>query len=92
MPGMDRYFDFLKKNLASIPTGGTELGEKFKDYTDNNITSMQDFLKRISAAKNFQDVMRIQTEFSQMTTFGDQARGFAEAYAKVSTDSGEKRG
>jgi len=40
---MDRYFDFLKKNLASIPTGGTELGENFKDYTDNNITSMQDF-------------------------------------------------
>jgi len=23
--GMDQYFDFLKKNLASIPTGGTEL-------------------------------------------------------------------
>ena len=32
--GMEQCFEFLKKNVASFPTGGTELGEKLKEYTD----------------------------------------------------------
>lgn len=84
---------FLKKNLASLPTGGTELGEKLKEYTDKNITSAQEFLKSLSEAKDFQDVVRIHTEFmhSQMNAFGEQAKGFAEAYIKPATDAGGKR-
>jgi hypothetical protein len=91
--GMDQYFEFLKKNLASLPTGGTELGEKLKEYTDKNITSVQEFLKSLSEAKDFLDVVRIQTEFmhSQMNAFGEQAKGFAEAYIKPATDAGGKR-
>ena len=59
---------FLRINFASLPTGGTELGEKLKEYTDKNITSAQEFLKSLSEAKDFQDVVRIHTEFmhSQM--------------------------
>ena len=51
--GMEQYFEFLKKNLASFPTGGTELGEKLKQYTDRNLTSFQEFLKSLSGAKDF---------------------------------------
>ena len=88
--GMEQYFEFLKKNLASFPTGGTELGEKLKEYTDKNITSVQEFLKSLSGAKDFQDMVRIQTEFmySQLNAFGEQAKGFAEAYTKPMTDAG----
>jgi hypothetical protein len=90
---MEQYFEFLRKNLASFPTGGTELGEKLQEYTDKNITSVQEFLKSLSGAKDFQDVVRIQTEFmhSQLNAFGEQARGFAEAYTKPTTDAGDKR-
>ena len=91
--GMEQYFEFLKKNLASFPTGGTELGEKLKQYTDRNLTSFQEFLKSLSGAKDFQDVVRIQTEFMhlQLNAFSEQARSFAEAYTKSTTDAGEKR-
>src|SRR5262249_27275785 len=91
--GMEQYFEFLKKNLSSFPTGGTELGEKFKEYTDKNLTSAQEFLKSLSGAKDFQDVVRIQTEFmnSQLSAFSEQARGFAEACTKLTTDVGGKR-
>lgn len=34
---MDNYFDFLHKAIASIPTGGTQLGEKLKSYSEENI-------------------------------------------------------
>jgi len=91
--GLDQYFEFLKKNLASFPTGGTELGEKLKEYTDKNITSVQEFLKSLRGAKDFQDVVKIQTEFmhSQLNAFAEQAKGFAEAYTKATTDAGGKR-
>lgn len=60
---VDQYFEFLKKNLASFPTGGTDFGETLKAYSQKNITSVRGFLKSLSEAKDFQDVVRIQTEF-----------------------------
>ena len=91
--GMEQYFEFLKQNVASFPTGGTELGEKLKEYTDKNITSVQKILKSLSGAKDFQDAVRIQTEFmhSQLNAFAEQAKGFAEACTKLTTDAGGKR-
>jgi hypothetical protein len=83
---VDQYFEFLKKNVAALPTGGTDLGEKLKDYTDKNITSVQGFLKNLSQAKDVQDVLRIQTEFmhAQLSAFGEQAKKLADAFTKVS--------
>ena len=34
---IDTYFDFLKKSVSSFPSGGTELGEKLKDQSVQNI-------------------------------------------------------
>ena len=28
---MDTYFDFLKKSMSAMPSGGTEIGEKWKE-------------------------------------------------------------
>ncbi len=91
--GMDQYFDFLKKNLASIPTGGTALDEKLKEYTDQNITSVQEFVKSLSGAQDFQDVLRLQTQFMhpQLNAIGEQAQGIAEACTKPG-DPGGKHG
>ena len=79
------YFDFLQKTISSFSSGGTELGEKLKSYADKNIAATQEYLTRLGQAKDFQDVMRIQTEFmqSQMTAFGEQAKSLTEAFAKT---------
>ena len=34
---LEIYFDFLKKSVSSFPSGGTELGEKLKDQSVQNI-------------------------------------------------------
>ena len=60
---IDTYFDFLKKSVSSFPTGGTELGEKLKDQSVRNVTAMHDLVKRLSQAKDFEEALRIQTEF-----------------------------
>jgi hypothetical protein len=49
---------------------------------------VQEFLKSIGEA----NVMRIKTDMqSQLNAFGEQAKGFAQAYAKLASDTGEKR-
>src|ERR1700730_2046970 len=81
---LDVYFDFLKKSVSSFPSGGTELGKKLKAQSLQNITAVQDLVKRFSQAKDFEEALRIQTEFmqSQLNAFGEQIKSLGEAYAK----------
>ncbi len=62
---LDNYFNFMKKAFSSYPFGGAELGEKLKTYTERNIAAAEKFIQKLSHAKDFQDIIRIQTEFMQ---------------------------
>ena len=88
---IDTYFDFLKKSVSSFPTGGTELGEKLKDQSVQNITAVHDLVKRLSQAKDFEEALRIQTEFiqSQFQAFGEQMRSLGEIYSKEAAEWGQ---
>ena len=65
---LDTYFDFLKKSVSSFPSGGTDLGEKLKDQGVQNITAVHELVKRLSQAKDFEEVLRIQTAFYAFAT------------------------
>jgi len=90
---VDTYFDFLKKSASSFPTGGTELGEKLRKQSIQNITAVHDLVKSLSQAKDFEEALRIQTEFIQSQfhafgeqmkfhAFGEQMKSLGEAYTK----------
>ena len=93
---LDAYFEFLKKSVSSFPSGGTELGEKLRDQGVEHINALQEVVKRLSQAENFQEALRIQTAFihSQLNLLGKQATTLGEAYTgtKKDTDNREKRG
>ena len=82
---LDYYFDHLKKTVASVPSGGTEFGEKVKAYAEKNVAATQEFVRDLSYAKDIQDVVQIQTEFmrAQLEAFGEQAKDLGEAYIKA---------
>ena len=61
----DTYFDFLNKTISSFPSGGTEFGEKLKSFAEKNVAATHRFIQQLSQAKDFQDALRIQTEFMQ---------------------------
>jgi hypothetical protein len=84
----DTYFDFLNKTVSSFPSGGTEFGEKLKSFAEKNVAATRQFVQQLSRAKDFQDVLRIQTEFTQtqMQAFGEQAMSLAGAFAKTATN------
>jgi hypothetical protein len=69
--------------------GGTELAEKMKSYTEQNISAAGDFVHKLSQAKDFQDIIRIQTEYmqTQFSICAEQARGLTEAFTKAATNA-----
>ncbi len=80
---IDNYFSFLR-NVCS-----PDLAEKMQTYTAQNISASTDCMHKLSQAKDFQEVFRIQTEFMQrqMSTFTEQAKSLGEAYNKAATDA-----
>jgi hypothetical protein len=79
---MDNYFSYLQ-NIW----GTNDLTEKMKTYTERNISAYTECVGKLSQAKNFQEVIRIQTEFmqTQLSSFAEQARSLGEAYTKAAT-------
>src|SRR6516225_4979034 len=80
---MDNYFSFLR-NISS-----SDLTEKMKTYTERNLSASAECVGKLSQAKDFQEVFRIQSEFmlTQMSTFSEQARSLGEAYNKAATNA-----
>ena len=72
----DDYFKFLKKAISSNHSRGTEVGDVLKSHAEKNIDLVQEFVHKLSEAKDFQDAFRVQTEFmqSQFAALGEQTK------------------
>jgi hypothetical protein len=90
---MDSYFDFLHKAVASIPTGGTQFGEKLKSYSEKNIATARDYMHKLNQAKDFREFLRIQVDFAQAqyNAFSGQAKDLSEASTKAAPDALDTR-
>ncbi len=89
---VDTYFDFLKKTVSATPSGGTEFGEKLKSYTEANLATTHEFVRQLSEVKDFNEMVRIQTEFMQSlaNAMGEQTKELAEVYTKTAADIARK--
>jgi hypothetical protein len=86
---IDSYFGFLSQSVASMPGGGSELGGKMKIFTEKNIAATHQFLTEVSQAKDFGELMSLQTEFmqAQIKEFSGHLQGLGEAYAKSASSA-----
>jgi hypothetical protein len=86
---VDKYFNFVQKAMSSFPLGGTEFGEKLKSYAEKNIAATNEYINKLSQAKDLQEVIRIQTEFmqTQFNVLGEQTKSLAETFTKAATDA-----
>ena len=86
---MDNYFSFLQ-NIW----GSNDLTEKMKTYTARNMTASAECVGKLSQARDFQEVFRIQTEFmqTQLISFAEQARSLGEVYTKAAMDATKRFG
>jgi hypothetical protein len=52
----DDYFKFLKKTISSHPARGSDVGTVLKSNAEKNIDLVQEFVHKLSDAKDFQDL------------------------------------
>jgi phasin family protein len=86
---MDNYLQFFQKSMSALPWGKTDLSEKIKGYAENNVATSFEFAQKLTKAKDFQDLVRIQTEFmqTQLKTLSEQAKNLSEIATKAATDT-----
>jgi hypothetical protein len=90
---VDNYFNFIQKTMSSYPLDGTEFGEKLKSYAEKNIAATNEYVLKLSQAKDLQEAIRIQTEFvqTQFNAFGEQTKSLAETFTKAATEAVKMR-
>ena len=88
---LDNYFSFVQKAMSSFPLSGTEFGEKLRSYAEKNIAATNEYVRKLSEAKDLQEVIRIQTEFmqTQFNAFGEQTKGLAETFTRGINSGGQ---
>jgi hypothetical protein len=86
---MENYFSWLQKNMSALPWSNTNLNRVLLSNATHNVTATFAFVQKLSQAKNFQDVVKIQTEFmqTQMNSFNEQAKILGEIYTKAAEDA-----
>jgi hypothetical protein len=82
---IDSYFGFLRQSVASMPSGGSDLGDKMKIFAEKNIAAAHQLLTEVSQAKDFGELMSLQNEFmqAQMKEFSGNLQGLGQGYAKA---------
>jgi hypothetical protein len=77
---MTNYLQFIEKSLSVAPMGASTQATALKGYVERNVAATFDFSEQLLHAKDFQDVVRIQTEFlqTQFRVLTDQAKDVVE--------------
>ena len=85
---MGNYFSWLQNAVSASPWGNTELAKTFLGYATENASSAFGFVQKISQAKNFEDVVKIQTEFmtAQFSSFDEQAKNLGEICTRTAAE------
>jgi hypothetical protein len=84
---MEQYFDFVQSAFSSLPMTSLELTDKIKNFTEENIGTSREFVKQLGQAKDFMDVVRIQTEYMQrqFNGFTEQSKSLTESFTKAAS-------
>jgi hypothetical protein len=86
---MENYFGWLQNTMSALPWSNTNLNRILLSNATQSVTSTMAFMHKLSQAKSFQEVVKIQTEFmeKQMNSFNEQAKILGETYTKAAEDA-----
>jgi hypothetical protein len=86
---MENHFGWLQSTMSALPWSNTNLNRILLSNATQNVTATFAFMHKLSQAKNFQEVVKIQTDFmeTQMNSFKEQAKVLGEIYTKAAEDA-----
>ena len=81
---MEKYADFLEKGMKASPWLDADLNKKISDYMEKNIGAANEFMRKLSEAKDVQSFWRIQTDFmqTQWKMISEQMKDLSETATK----------
>jgi phasin family protein len=82
---MENYLNFFQKSISDLPWANTELNKKVTDYAHQNVAAAFEYSQKLTKAKDPQDLVRIQSEFSQkqLESLTEQAKDLGEVVTKT---------
>jgi hypothetical protein len=86
---METYFSWLQNAMSVVPWSNANLNRILLSNATQNITATLAFVRKLSQAKNFEEIVKLQTEFmgTQMNSFNEQAKILGETYTKAAEDA-----
>ena len=72
---MENYLENFQKSMFAMPWADTDLNKKIQGYAGKNVATTFEFAQKLTKAKDFQELVQIQTEFmqAQLKTLSEQA-------------------
>jgi hypothetical protein len=86
---METYVSWLQNAMSAVPWSNTNLNRILLSNATQNIAATLAFVQKLSQAKNFEEVVKLQTEFmgTQMNSFNEQSKVLSEIYTKAAGDA-----
>ena len=84
---MEKYAELFEKGMKASPWLDADLNKKMQSYIEKNMAAANEFMRKLSEAKDVQSFWRIQTDFmqTQWKTFGEQMKDLSETVTKSVT-------
>jgi len=84
---MEKYDDLFGKGMKASPWLDADLNKKIKDYMEKNIAAANEFMRKLSEAKDAQSFWRIQIDFmqTQWKMVSEQMKDLGEIVTKSVT-------
>jgi hypothetical protein len=84
---MEQCAGLFGNGIKAFPWLDADLNKKMQSYTEKNMAAANEFMRKLSEAKDVQSFWQIQTDFMQMQwkTFGEQMKDFGETATKSMT-------
>ncbi len=91
---METYFRGLQNSMSMLRWSNTNLNSILLSNATKHFAATLTFVQRLSQAKSFEQVVKIQTEFmeTQMNSFNEQAKILGEIYANAAKDAMKRSG
>jgi len=86
---MENYIGWLQNAMPTFPWSNTNLNRIILSNATQNVAATFAFVQKLTKARDFQDVGKIQTQFMemQMKSFNEQATVLSELYSKAAQDA-----
>ena len=84
---MESYADLFQKTMKASPLFDTDLNKRTNTYIQKNISAANEFIKKLSEAKDVQSLWRIESDFmqTQWNNYIEQMKDLGETVTKGAT-------